>query len=388
MKPTWISIVMMMVACVQPAPSEAPDAEGGDDPVEPGCGALSAVAGHRLQSIVELGRIEARSLGMTLGVQQGCRRWSGSSGDATLDPARALEPTDRFRIYSITKTFTAAIVLRLVDRGELSLEDPISRWYPNLPNAGTIRIRHLLAHTSGLYDCLVDDAVVAGRHDVWDHDELIEIAGAHGARFAPGAKAEYVNTNYLLLGRIIEHVTGRTYARVLRDELLDPLNLRDTFLVGDDTVQLPYVQGTKHTLLGNFEDATTAWHDSLTWSAGGLVSSASDQLTWFTALFDGRTLSEQAMHVLVDRETLADGSLAPTGHGVMVTDSAAGPYYWHDGGGSGIGLLGTTAFGFHAHVGLLRDHELVLSVLANTGTSDVNKVRDAAMRYLVLGNDS
>jgi hypothetical protein len=94
-------------------------------------------------------------------------------------------------------------------------------------------------------------------------------------------------------------------------------------------------------------------------------------------------LSSESLQTMLTPPTLADGSQSPAGYDLVVQDSAAGPYYWHDGGGSGVDLLGQTAFGFHAHLGYLRDQTLIVVVLANTGTSDVDGARNAALKAVV-----
>jgi D-alanyl-D-alanine carboxypeptidase len=362
-------LILLLLPCCLPLKTSA---------VDGGC------ADQQLQSTLDDERGKANALGMNLGVQRGsCTAWVGASGFGDLAKTKPLQPSDRFRIYSITKTFTAALAFKLIERGSLSLDDPLSKWYPALPGPGKVKVRHLLSHTSGLFDVLTDDNVVARRHEHWDHDTLIAVAESHPLDFEPGAKAAYVNTNFLLMGRIIEKVTGEAYAVVLRRELLDPLGLRDSYLAGDEPAR-PFVEGSKHDLVGNFVDATNAWDDSMTWSAGGLVSTAADQLTWFRALFGGRVLQASSLQTLMTPPKLADGTDSYFGYDVTVSSSSAGPYYSHEGGGSGVGLLGDSAFGFHAHLGWLKDSDLTIVVLSNTGTADVNGARNAALRALAV----
>jgi CubicO group peptidase (beta-lactamase class C family) len=173
--------------------------------------------------------------------------YSGASGVASIEAQTPLQTTDRFRIYSITKTFTATVVLQLVDEGTLTLDDTAAQWLDDpavgrIPNVDTVTVSQLLRHTSGIYDFADDDdspfwedAFLGPDADwtkVWTIEELLGYAdGAnHAPYFAPGEGTYYANTNYLLLGLIIEQATGRPFRESLQSRILDPLSLADTFL--------------------------------------------------------------------------------------------------------------------------------------------------------------
>ena len=140
--------------------------------------------------------------------------WVGTAGIGNPSNGEAPQPGDKVRIGSITKSFTATVVLQLVDEGRLSLDDVLSKWEPQVPGADGITIRQLLNMTSGLYN-FTDlsefwDALNKDPLAVWTPRQLVDMAIAQPAVFAPGSQFMYCNTNYVLLGMIIEKVTGKT----------------------------------------------------------------------------------------------------------------------------------------------------------------------------------
>ena len=156
-----------------------------------------------------------------------------AAGVSQRQPRVALRTTDRFRAASITKSFVATVVLELVAEGRLSLDDTVEHWLPGLvPNGAAITLRELLNHTSGLFD-FGDDQVwnqsrVADPQRIWLPKELIAAAVSHPPYFRPGTAWHYSNTNYVLLGLIIEAATGRSLGDELRERLLQPLALGAT----------------------------------------------------------------------------------------------------------------------------------------------------------------
>lgn len=158
-------------------------------------------------------------------------RAAGLANIAAQRPARA---ADRFRVGSLTKTFTATIVLQLVAEGRLSLDAPIARWLPGLLPAGNIiTVRELLNHTSGLFDYVNDgpqfvEQALANPARHWSLRTLLSFAVDKPLWFAPGTQWRYSNTNYIVLGLLVETVTGRPFGAVLRQRVLRPLHLSAT----------------------------------------------------------------------------------------------------------------------------------------------------------------
>ena len=148
-------------------------------------------------------------------------------------PRTPMRSSDRFRIASLTKTFVASVLLQLSHERKLSLSDSVELWLPGaLPNGRAITIRHLLNHTSGVYDYWKDERffkqLLSNPVEAWPPGKLIEIAAAHPPLFAPGSRWAYSNTNYVLAGLIIEKASGRALATELRERIFSPLGLRET----------------------------------------------------------------------------------------------------------------------------------------------------------------
>ncbi|MGQ0568282.1 MAG: serine hydrolase domain-containing protein, partial [Armatimonadota bacterium] len=156
---------------------------------------------------------------------------------------------DQFRIASLTKTFVAVVVLQLVGEGKLSLDDAVENRLPGLvPNGRNITIRYLINHTSGLFDYVEDQNVfrrlVSNTSRVWSPQELIAVGTSHKALFAPGRGWAYSNTGYLLLGLIVEKVTGISLGEELRQRIFVPLGLRGTTFPTTPHIVGPHAHGS------------------------------------------------------------------------------------------------------------------------------------------------
>jgi D-alanyl-D-alanine carboxypeptidase len=165
--------------------------------------------------------------------------WFGASGVADLATGRVLQPSDRFQIGSITKTFVATTTLQLVEEGILNLDDKLTDRLPTsvtewIPNANQITLRQLLNHTSGVPDytdvlfrwAAVNPGVFFNN---WQPQELVSFIDGLEASFQPGDSWQYSNTNYLLLGMVVETATNNNIAQEIRDRILEPLALTNTF---------------------------------------------------------------------------------------------------------------------------------------------------------------
>jgi len=212
----------------------------------------------------------------------------------------SLRPNDRFRAGSITKTFVAVVVLQLVDERRLRLDDTIGRWLPGLvTGGGRITVRQLLGHRSGLADYVTTSFLrrtvnEPGRR--WRPPELVRVAAEMGSVARPGERYAYASTNYVLLGLLVERVTGTTLGRELRLRIFKPLGLRDTTFTPDARIPGRHVHGYTPTVhdgivgsLANARDRGTA-SASWAWAAGAIVSTAPDLSRFFGALLRGRLL--------------------------------------------------------------------------------------------------
>jgi D-alanyl-D-alanine carboxypeptidase len=231
---------------------------------------------------------------------------AGVAGWGNLRSRERFGPDHRFRIGSLTKTFVATIVLQLVAEEVLSLDDPVERWLPGLvPGGGAITLRHLLNHTSGIYNYTDDqaflDAVVRDPLSVRTPEQLVAVATAHPPRFPPGTDWSYSNTGYILLGLVVEKATRTSVAEQLRARIVNRLGLTRTSLPSAATLEAPFAHG--YLLPGNIELPTpgdrpldvTAWSPSWAWAAGAIVSTARDIARFYRALLGGELLAPREL---------------------------------------------------------------------------------------------
>ena len=241
------------------------------------------------------------------------------SGDNSGTP---LELRSHMRIGSVTKTLTATAVLQLADRGLIGLDRPIARYLPGLvPNGKSITVRQLLNMTSGLFntteDCSLNQLLDRDPYHSFTVREALSYAFRHPPYFPPGKGWHYANTNYDVLGLLLEKVTGQSAPVVLRRQIFEPLQLTGTALPGEGFAGLPrphprgYQFGTNvqglnaylALLRGDIDDAridvprgtppadATFWNLSYSWTSGSVTSTLADMAVWAKALATGRLLS-------------------------------------------------------------------------------------------------
>jgi D-alanyl-D-alanine carboxypeptidase len=247
-----------------------------------------------------------------------------------------MQATDRFRIASITKPFVATVALQLAAERRLRLDDSVERWLPGLiPNGQAITLRQLLGHTSGLFDYDQDTAWVRARiaspSREWSARELLRIAVSHPPLFAPGARWAYSNTNYVVLGLVVEVVSGRTLEQELQSRIFRRLGLHATSYPHGTQVSGRFAHGyvgaspqvpiPRGTLL----DVTTLLSPSA-WGAGQMASNVDDLTRFFSALLGGRLLPPSRLTAMK-----ADPKGAEYGLGLMIAYTACGTAFGHRG---------------------------------------------------------
>jgi D-alanyl-D-alanine carboxypeptidase len=256
------------------------------------------------------GVVAGRAVGALVEVRDGEEVWRGTSGVAVLGTTQAVPVGGLFRAGSITKTFVATVLLQLVDEGRVRLEDSVERWLPGVvPNGRSITLRQLLNHTSGLYDYVKTLAMppspefFAGRWRTWTASEQIQQALAYPPTSQdPGAEYAYSNTGYLLLGEVIQKVTGRTYGQEIERRVIRPLRLRGTVVPGTSPwIPGPHPHGYVPTdlSLSHYIDYAEL-NPTLFGASGDMISTTKDLNRFFAALLGGRLLPK---HLLKEMET-------------------------------------------------------------------------------------
>ena len=220
--------------------------------------------------------------------------WIRTAGLADRATKRPMQVQDYTRIGSLTKTFIGTLILQLVGEGKLGLDDPIQRWAPQVPNAQHITVRELLNMSSGLYNYGEDQQWVRQafvptgqvRARQWAPQQLVQVAIAHKPYFPPGKGYHYSNTNTILLGLIIEQVTGQRIANVLRTRILQPLGLTHTVFPTTAAMPSPHLHGYAAEG-GPLAEINTTANMSWGWTAGAMISTLADLHTWAQALATG-----------------------------------------------------------------------------------------------------
>ncbi len=230
--------------------------------------------------------------------------YTGSGTDPDGNP---LTPDAALRVGSITKVFTSLVTLTLVDEGLVDLDALALDYVTRVPVPDGVLIRDLLQHTSGIPEYLDRPGFFDMLHDdqlrVWSPEEAVDLIAGVEPLFAPGAEWSYSNTNYLILGVLIEEVTGRPFHEVLRARILDPLGLESTYLPGFEDGPAPF--GAYTSLFGPTEPLDFDYTSiaTIAWAAGSVVSSAKDLHLLFTAMFDGTLISADSLAEIVGTPT-------------------------------------------------------------------------------------
>jgi len=241
-------------------------------------------------------------------------KWEAALGLSDIEAEEAMDLANEFRVGSITKTFTATVILQLVDEGLISLDDTLINFgiEPVMPGAGEITVRMLLNHTSGLFEYTADDNFQELQAEdllrKWAPAELIAFAANHELYFPPGEGWQYSNTNFVLQGMIVEQVTGNSLTGEIASRIAGKLGLAQTSLPTQPQLSGKHSHG--YLYAGDMGDAQDGGEDELVdvtdtfdpswaWGAGAMISDLADLKVWTRALVEGDLLSDE-----VQRERL------------------------------------------------------------------------------------
>ncbi len=297
--------------------------------------------------------------------------WKAAAGLASREKKCPASTEHHFGIGSVTKLYTATLVMRQVEAGTISLDDPISKWL-DLPYAEQVTVRMLLNHTSGIPDYTSDAGFliryVGLPEKSWKPNELFRVIKNKPLQFEPGLRHEYSNSNFLLLGIILEQTSGKTYAALLQ-EMMDELGLRDTFYLeypDDILIANAYDEDLLHLGARNLTGLRLSLHSGA-FSAGGIVSTSKDVARFTRALFTGEILSDESLAQMTTFVPAPDAD-APErlGYGLgvrqMVIDGKS--FVGHT--GAIPGYSGFTVFGV--------DDEVTLTILSNLSVMEQERL--------------
>lgn len=311
--------------------------------------------------------------GLSIGVQRGQDLLLAQGyGLADLDNQVPAGPHTVYQIASITKQFTAAAIMQLVDRGTISLSDPITTFLPEYPTQGHhVTVRHLLTHTSGVRSYPSDDTALETLPLDISEAELLARIGAEPFDFVPGESFRYSNAGYVLLGMIVAAASGKTYEHYLQDHIFGPLGMRRSSVCDRKRITPGRARG-----YGREEgELRLIDHDVSTTHMGGagtLCSTVFDLMSWRSALTRGHVMSEASYEAMVTPGALADGSEVPYGFGLQVRERLEGRLTLFHGGG---------ATGFSSRLDYYPEADLTIAVMSNTYGTHVGRTTDAIARW-------
>ncbi|MFE0192025.1 serine hydrolase domain-containing protein [Streptomyces sp. NPDC059008] len=247
---------------------------------------------RQLDTVVQRIMREAKIPGVTVGLWTPDGNYVRSFGLANPSNGQAMAPDLHMRIGSVTKTFTVTALLQLVDRHKVNLDDPIGKYVEGVPNGSNITLRELAGMRSGLFNYSRDnafyEALTNDPHQPFAPQELLGYAFQHHVLFPPGSRFKYSNTNLILLGLVIEKVTGQQLRDYIKKDVLEPTGLDHTLLPVDATFPIPHAQGyTTQTANGEVQDAAD-WNPSWAWAAGAMISNLQDLRVWARTVATGK----------------------------------------------------------------------------------------------------
>jgi len=249
-------------------------------------------------------------------------------GYAQINPKKPLTAASRFRIASITKTFTAVMILQLVEEGKLKLTDTLDKFFPQVPNAQRVTILQILSHRSGIPNVRRDQATWKPGEAV-TRDEMLALIVKGTPEFEPDTKSSYGNSGYFLLGLIVEKLTGKSYDQALEQRINSRIGLKDTYLA---TGRIDVNEGEALTYASTGGD-WTLWkegfetHPSIGFQ---LISTPSDMAKFIQALFDLKLISQDSLNQM---KTMRDDE----GLGLVTFTFAGKTFYGNTGGGDNYG---------------------------------------------------
>jgi D-alanyl-D-alanine carboxypeptidase len=247
----------------------------------------------------------------------------------------------RFEIGSITKQFTATAILQLLEDGKLSLDDRLGKYIAAYPPASDVTIRQLLWQTTGIpnYTAVKNFAALA-EHRRGTFGAIVSLIAHKPLRFAPGSRWQYSNTNYILLGRIIELVSGQAYSDYLFSHVVRPAGMVLTATIGNEPQLTDFATG--YSPRGKKLPRAPRFGSGWAWSAGYLVSNVGDLSAWDNAFFDGRVSTPKDVTLATSLGMLSDGKATMYGFGWVVDSQYGHRRIWHNGGTFGFSASNMT----------------------------------------------
>jgi CubicO group peptidase (beta-lactamase class C family) len=278
-------------------------------------------------------------------------------GFADVEKNTTADRLTKYKIGSITKTFTAVMIMQLMEEKKLNLQTKLSRFYPNIPNAEKITMYDLLHHRTGIVDYINGDTIT-GKNIYRFHskEEMIQKITNYKPLFEPGTKHEYSNSNYNLLGYILETLTKKSYAENLQTRIVKKANLINTYFPSEK-INTASGESYSYTYNGTQWEKIPEWENSIAYSAGAIISTPADLTRFMYALFEGKLIKESSLKQMKEMKD---------GYGKALVQFPFGErrFYGHTGG----------IESFRAVVGYYPTEKLGISLIVNGDNFNRNDI--------------
>ncbi|GLB47862.1 serine hydrolase domain-containing protein [Neptunitalea lumnitzerae] len=298
-------------------------------------------------------------MGTVMVYRNGEKFYTKSVGYATIEDNIPNKRNTVYRIGSISKTVTATLVFKAIEEGKLKLSDKLNTWFPSVPNAKSITIQQLLNHHSGIANFTNDPNYKTYMTTAKTEKELVAIIAKGGSDFTPGSKAEYSNSNYVLLSYILEHTYNQSFKTIVEEKISKPLQLEQLrFANGED---IKTITTASYTFAGNWKKAPLT-APSIPMGAGGIVTNADNLAQFGVALFNHKIINEKSLATM---ETLTD----EYGSGLFKFPFNDKYAYGHMG----------SIDGYRSTLGYFPEENLCFVILANGLNYDSNEITIALL---------
>ena len=254
----------------------------------------------KMDSLFTALAVNKQSMSSVAIVKNGNVVYSNAIGYSYAPTKKASNTNTMYRIGSVSKVFTAVMIFQLIEKGKLALTTPLSKFYPNLPKADSITIDMLLAHRSGLHNFTDDSSYQQWQGQHKTQQQMIDIIAAAPLDFSPNTKAEYSNSNYVLLGYIVEKLFKKPYAKALQQQIVQKIGLQHTYY-GHATDTAANEAFSYHMLSQWEQEPETDM--SIPGGAGALVSTPTDIALFLEAVFNKKLVNEQSLELMKELRT-------------------------------------------------------------------------------------
>ncbi|MDB5206522.1 MAG: beta-lactamase [Flavisolibacter sp.] len=312
----------------------------------------------QIQDLLAIYSKDGKFNGSVLVAQKGTVIYQGGYGFRDAENKVTHEANDIFQIGSITKQITAAVIMQLQEEGKLTVQDKLSKYFPGFANGDKITIENLLTHTSGIYNYTNDEVLM--KSDVTKHysqKEMLDMIKAYKPDFEPGAKWNYSNSAYSILGYIIEKVTGKPYEKVVRERVFTPLGMISS---GFDFTHLSAPGKSKgyFSLAGGKPVIAPVVDSTIAYSAGAIYSTVGDLAKWERAVTQGKLLKAESWKAVFTPQK------NKYGYGWVIDSSFGKPFTSHSGG----------IHGFSSYLIRFPQDEVTVIMIDNSSSPHLGKI--------------